>query len=121
MFWGNLINDLNYDFANVIQCAVKVFEEIMESFSALSFNVFEYSGVYNHSPRTCHTQYTISPSRPSLSTTESDLEMQEVDLGAEQNVERDIVGDVDEKQWLVVHQTDWNYENNFSFDNSPSI
>jgi hypothetical protein len=111
MFWSNLLHDLNYDFAHVVQCAVKVYEEIVDTFS--SFNVFEYSGVSIHQSRTCHSHTTTSPSRSSLLTTDSDIEMQEVDLGVDR--------DVEEEKWFVIHQTDWNYENNLSFDNSPSI
>ncbi len=112
MFWSNLLQDLNYDFAHVIRCAVKMYEEIVDTFS--SFNVFEYKG----QPRTSRTIPILSHAiSPSITPTESKIDMVDVDLRVEQSVDND----VDEDQWCVIHSIDWNYEDNLSFDSSPSI
>lgn len=96
MFFLNVFQDINHDFAQLIQYAARVCDDVISTIS--SFQLFEYdtpNRIDNHT----FTSQDLRRTTSSASIPVPDIE----------------------NQWCIVQNIDWSYDDSLRVDNSFSI
>jgi hypothetical protein len=91
----NVFQDINHDFAQIIQYAARIYDDMVSTISSLQ--MFEYD-LFEYTPRSIHMRRTTS----------SDIK--------QPDEQTDI-----ESQWCILQDVDWTYNDSLRVDNSTSI
>lgn len=103
MFFLNVFQDINHDFAQILQYAARVYDDVVTTISSLQLFEFE-TQIHPMLRRTTSSIVNTPDSFDTVSIVNS----------------VNSVADV-ENQWCVLQDTDWSYDDNLRFESSVSI